>query len=130
MSDEDRRTTPPSSPRAALEREAQRLKRQGWDPRAHARRRAEAAAREASSPKPSAAALAHEVRLLKQRQGWDPERMTRETPLERLQQLDQELRDQEVYAATDACPACADARAASRDDTALCQAHLAEAMGF
>lgn len=52
------------------------------------------------------------------------------TPMEKLQQLDQEARGDRVYGASEECPDCVAVRQKSGDDTALCEAHLAEAMGF
>lgn len=51
-------------------------------------------------------------------------------PMEKLQELDQQARDERVYGEAQECAACVQARAATGDETALCDAHLAEAMGF
>ena len=51
-------------------------------------------------------------------------------PMQKLRELDQKARDERVYSESDGCGACATARAESGDDTALCQTHLADAMGF
>lgn len=51
-------------------------------------------------------------------------------PMEKLRQLDQQARDERVYDESGECAACRTARADSGDDTALCQTHLADAMGF
>jgi hypothetical protein len=116
--------------RAKIEQEARRLKQRGWDPKQSAAARAAEVEREAAARRPNAAEVAAEVRKLKQRQGWDPARFVSETPMERLQQLDQELKDEQVYAAASGCAACDAARAKVHDATALCDKHLAEAMGF
>jgi hypothetical protein len=119
-----------ASERAKIEAEARRLKARGWDPKQAAQaREAQEAAAEAAR-RPSGAEIAAEVRRLKQKQGWDPARMVSETPMERLQQLDQELKDEQVYAAASGCDACDVARKKSGDASALCDKHLAEAMGF
>lgn len=70
------------------------------------------------------------VRALKSRPGWDPANHVSETPQDALARLDQESRSERVYGEGDACDACAEARGASGDDSALCDAHLAAAMGF
>jgi hypothetical protein len=128
MAQDDKKT--PTSDRAKIEREAQRLKQRGWDPRASAAAREREAEQEAQARRPNAAEVAAEVRRLKQKQGWDPARFVTETPQERLQQLDQELKDVQVYAEASGCAACDAARASSADPTALCAKHLADAMGF
>lgn len=51
-------------------------------------------------------------------------------PMEKLRELDQELRGERVYGESDECAACVKAREEAGDDTALCAEHLAEAMGF
>lgn len=51
-------------------------------------------------------------------------------PAQKLRELDQELRGARVYGESDECPACVKAREAAGDETALCDEHLAEAMGF
>ena len=51
-------------------------------------------------------------------------------PMEKLQQLDQQARGERVYDEADECQACLKARAESGDQTALCETHLADAMGF
>ena len=52
------------------------------------------------------------------------------TPEQRLRQLDQQLRSQSVYLEADRCEDCDKVRAEEGDETSLCQAHLAQAMGF
>lgn len=51
-------------------------------------------------------------------------------PMEKLQALDQQARGDRVYGEADECQACLQARAENDDDTALCETHLADAMGF
>lgn len=70
------------------------------------------------------------ARALRGRPGWDPTAHVRESPQDALQRLDQEARDAAAYADADACSACAKLRAASGDATALCETHMAAAMGF
>ncbi len=70
------------------------------------------------------------ARALRSRAGWDPSKRVSESLQEALARLDQEARDAHAYAQAQACQACAATRAKSGDDTALCEVHLAEAMGF
>lgn len=51
-------------------------------------------------------------------------------PMEKLMQLDQEARNEEVFEESEACEACTRLRQKTNDETALCEEHLAEAMGF
>ena len=71
-----------------------------------------------------------EVAKLRRKDGWDPSKIAREQPMEALQRLDQELANDRVYGESDACQACTKAREESGDETALCDEHFAEAMGF
>lgn len=66
---------------------------------------------------------------LRAKPGWDPRAQRSERPEERLRQLGQEARGEAAYARAGACEACAAARRALGDETALCDKHLAEAMG-
>jgi hypothetical protein len=49
---------------------------------------------------------------------------------ERLRASVQDLRTQDTYEAAAACPACRAAQAQSGDASALCQPHLARALGL
>lgn len=73
-----------------------------------------------------------QARLLRRRQGWDPKTRTSEDPREAMRRLNQARKNDEIYAQQEqsCCEACAQARADSDDETALCPTHLAEAMGF
>ena len=71
-----------------------------------------------------------EVRKLRTKKGWDPTKLTREEPLEALQRLDQEYASQEAYDGSSECPDCVALRESSGDPSALCDVHLARAMGF
>ena len=51
-------------------------------------------------------------------------------PMEKLRELDQAARGERVYDEAAECQACVQARVLSEDETALCDTHLAEAMGF
>ncbi len=70
------------------------------------------------------------ARKLQQKPGWNTTDFRARDPKEKLRELDQQVRDQAVYAEAGGCEACDEARAAADDDTALCETHLAEAMGF
>ena len=78
----------------------------------------------------SKADLEREVRRLRNKPGWDPRKLARQDPLDKLAQINQELRSERTYDDADACEACAAARAEQGDETALCDEHLAAAMGF
>jgi hypothetical protein len=52
------------------------------------------------------------------------------TDEERLEDAKQSLRIEETMPEADRCPACAEARRASGDPTALCAPHLARVMGL
>lgn len=51
-------------------------------------------------------------------------------PMEKLQALDQEIRNDEVFGAAEKCEECEKLRKFSKDETVLCETHFAEAMGF
>lgn len=70
------------------------------------------------------------VERLKKMPGWDPARRVRQSPEAQLRALDQESRNESLYGEAPACSDCVAARAATGDETALCDAHLREAMGF
>ena len=72
--------------------------------------------------------IKRKAQQLRQQRGWDPAKFASEDPRERLRQLNQEHANEAIY--QQVCPACAAIREESGDDTALCQEHLAEAMGF
>ena len=80
--------------------------------------------------KPSRRSIAREVRQLKARPGWDPSKRVSQSAEETLEALDQEVRNAQVYASEEECLACLKERSDSGDASALCAAHLAEAMGF
>ena len=67
---------------------------------------------------------------LRKKAGWDPHNFERPDPLEALRKLDQQERTDATFASAAACPDCAEAAATSGQEDALCQTHLAEAMGF
>lgn len=82
----------------------------------------------ADDKKMSAEEVQRAARLLRSRQGWDPTKRASEAPADALRRLDQEARNEDIYATE--CEACRQARDEASDPTALCEAHLAEAMGF
>ncbi|RAL20481.1 hypothetical protein DL240_16890 [Lujinxingia litoralis] len=72
------------------------------------------------------------VRALKNKPGWDVSSFVPASARaqERLMELDQQARDQKVYAQSERCQGCETLREQSGDASALCETHLAEAMGF
>ena len=70
------------------------------------------------------------ARRLQKKEGWDTTAFKARDPKERLRELDQQVRDEAVYGEAGACEACVKARVEADDETALCEQHLAEAMGF
>ena len=81
--------------------------------------------------KPNQDELNRQVRKLMNKPGWDPKRHVSEQPLEALRRLDQEARNEEIFEAQSTqCEQCLALRAEQGDETALCQEHLAQAMGF
>jgi len=59
---------------------------------------------------------------------WAPLEST--SPMEKLQNLDQELRTESAFGAAEKCEECAKKRRFTKDESALCDTHFAEAMGF
>ena len=70
------------------------------------------------------------ARALRNRPGWNPAEFEPESPLEKLMELDQQTRDEATYQEAVACADCASVREDTGDETALCERHLAEVMGF
>ena len=62
--------------------------------------------------------------------GWDPQNFKSADPIEKLRELETAERGDAAYAQADVCAACEEARKDSGDETALCEKHLADAMGF
>ncbi len=69
-------------------------------------------------------------RLRKKNPDWDPTKFKAKDPIEKLRELESEQRSKETYEGSTGCEACAGERQKSGDETALCEKHLAEAMGF
>ena len=70
------------------------------------------------------------LRALKNKPGWDVEAFASRNPQDNLRDFDQQLRGHQVYDQSGLCEHCAQLRSDSGDQTALCDQHLAEAMGF
>jgi hypothetical protein len=67
---------------------------------------------------------------LKNKPGWDVEAFRSAPPEENLRDFDQQLRGNRVFSQSDDCEDCLQLRQKSGDATALCDDHLAAAMGF
>ena len=61
---------------------------------------------------------------------WDPSGFVAKSPIERLQELAAQEAGQAAYSENMECAECVAERQKTGDETALCQKHLAEAMGF
>lgn len=70
------------------------------------------------------------LRALKNKPGWDIEAFRSASPQDALRELEQTFRGNRALSASTQCDACSEARAETGDPTALCQTHLAAAMGF
>ena len=77
-------------------------------------------------------AIAEGVKALRSKAGWDPTTFKNATPQQALRELDQSKRSESVYEESDerTCPECSQKREATRDPTALCDAHFSEILGF
>ena len=83
-----------------------------------------------SSKRQKRQSIRHGAHQLRKKAGWDPTNFERDDPLERLRDLSHQERTESSFSAAAACEACqAEADSTGRED-ALCQTHLAEAMGF
>jgi hypothetical protein len=70
------------------------------------------------------------LRELKNKPGWDVEAFRSGDPEQGLRDLDQKMRGHRVYGESQECAQCQAIRDDTGDETALCQLHLAEAMGL
>ncbi len=70
------------------------------------------------------------VRELRNKPGWDPKAFVPTSIKEKLLVLDQQSSGERAYAGGQICADCKAEREKKNDDTALCERHLAEAMGF
>ena len=75
-------------------------------------------------------AIAAGVSKLRNKPGWDPAALQKQSPEETLRDLGQSERTEQAYSEENACEACVAARQKSSDDTALCEDHFAKLMGF
>lgn len=81
-----------------------------------------------NSKRKAAREAAHKLR--KSNPDWDPTQFKAKDPIEKLRELESEQKSAETYAGSAECEACTAEREKSGDETALCDQHLAEAMGF
>lgn len=70
------------------------------------------------------------LKVLKNKPGWDIEAYRSASPEENLRNFDQQLRSNQTFRESSDCAECQALREKLGDDTALCDAHLAAAMGF
>lgn len=70
------------------------------------------------------------LRELKGKPGWDVSAFTQRDVQVDLRDFEQQLRGNQVYVEAGGCDDCNVLRKKTKDDTALCDEHLAEAMGF
>ena len=81
--------------------------------------------------KPPKGEIAEAARKLRSRDDWNPDRVlgARESPEEQLSREVAELRSESTYRKATDCKPCARARVEMADETALCEKHLAAALG-
>lgn len=70
------------------------------------------------------------VRELRNKPGWNPAAFSTPSIKEKLLVLDQQSAGERAYSEGQACTDCQAEREKRKDETALCDRHLAEAMGF
>ncbi len=70
------------------------------------------------------------LRALKNKPGWDVDAYRNRDPQQGLRQLEQSMRGHRTYEDAQSCTDCEAIRQDSDDETALCDRHLAEAMGL
>jgi|GEM_PF-811601 len=70
------------------------------------------------------------LRELKNKPGWDIEAFRSASPEDALRELEQTFRGNRAFSQSAECEDCLKIRTQSGDDTALCETHLAAAMGF
>ena len=61
---------------------------------------------------------------------WNPSGFKAKDPMEKLRELEAQEKSEEAMQASQECADCSAARKETNDDTALCDDHLAAAMGF
>ncbi len=74
--------------------------------------------------------IAAGVSKLRNKPGWDPAALQKQSTEEQLRDLGQSERTAEAYSTENECADCKAAREKSSDDTALCEDHFAKLMGF
>jgi hypothetical protein len=67
---------------------------------------------------------------LRQKPGWDPSAFQKVSAKDQLRDLGSKEKSEGAYQSASACVECVKVRESLSDDTALCQKHLAEAMGM
>jgi hypothetical protein len=67
---------------------------------------------------------------LKNQAGWDTSKFKAKDPMEKLQELVAKEAAEGMAKAGEECEDCRKTREELNDETALCQTHLAKAMGF
>ena len=67
---------------------------------------------------------------LRSKPGWDPKALQKDNPEDALRDLGQSERTEKAYSGENTCDACKVAKEKSSDDTALCEDHFAQLMGF
>lgn len=75
----------------------------------------------------NARAAAHKLR---KDPSWSTEGFKAKDPMEKLRELEVAEKSAKAMDASSECASCADERETTGDETALCQEHLADAMGF
>lgn len=71
------------------------------------------------------------LRELRNKPGWDIEAfLSGPSQAEKMRDFEQQLQSNQVFSQSQECSHCQEARQKSGDETALCDSHLAEAMGF
>ena len=70
------------------------------------------------------------VAKLRAKPGWDPQKVERDSPERALERLASETATSAAYAEAPACKECLARQAELGDRSALCDTHLAQAMGL
>jgi hypothetical protein len=83
-----------------------------------------------SSQREKKRAIQAGVAKLKAKPGWDPANLERESPEDALDRLAVEAGSEKAYAESELCEACTRRQAEFDDASALCEMHLALAMGL
>jgi len=70
------------------------------------------------------------VKALRSKPGWDPSSRVKSDVGEELNRVSELARADKLDASADECPACVAARAELGDETAYCDTHMREILGF